>query len=220
MNTVQFKFFAIRRQTTLQQNTYSCSNSLVIMGVPVGELLHPVFICLATKTSTKKSNEDKSNPKKSKQSKEERSKTKKNNKKSSKTQTDSFRASPSRCTLLDNGRQSDTTEDNLRQKRTMLDNREKLEGQIRAFLDDCKRSELVFSTDLLSQERFTVHRLAEEFGLEHVSKGTGEERFIAVAKKPTSPHGKKMLGYALNLAQLRQLGSSVQHQITLMVIQI
>ena len=203
MNTVQFKFFAIRRQTTLQQNTYSCSNSLVIIGVPVRELLHPVFICLATKTSTKKSGEDKSNPKKSKQSKEERSKTKKNNKKSSKTQTDSFRASP-RYTLLDNGGQSDTTEDNLEQKRTMLDNREKLEGQIKAFLDDPKRSELVFSTNLSSQERFTVHRLAEEFGLEHVSKGTGEERFIAVAKKPTSPNGKKMLnflvGYALNLA--------------------
>ena len=174
------------------------------MGVPVRELLHPVFICLATKTSTKKSSEDKSNPKKSKQNKEERSKTKKNNKKSSKTQTDSFRASPSRYTLLDNGGQSDTIEDNLEQKRTMLVNREKLEGQIKAFLDDPKRSELVFSTNLSSQERFTVHRLAEEFGLEHVSKGTGEERFIAVAKKPTSPNGKKMLnflvGYALNLA--------------------
>ena len=86
----------------------------------------------------------------------------------------------------------------------MVDKREKLEGRIKAFLDDPKKSELVFSTDLSSQERFTVHRLAEEFGLEHVSKGTGEERFIAVAKKPMSPNGKNILNFHvshdLNLA--------------------
>ena len=161
-------------------------------------------ICLATKTSTKKSSEDKSNPKKSKQSKEQRNKINKNNKKSSKTQTDFFSASPFPCTVLDNGGQSDTPEDNMEQKRTIVDNRDKLEGQIKAFLDDPKRSELVFSTDLSSQERFTVHRLAEEFGLEHVSKGAGEERFIAVAKKPMSPNGKNILnfhlGYAFNFA--------------------
>ena len=169
-------------------------------GVLVTELSSPVFICLATKTTTKKSSEDKSNPK-SKQNKEQRNKT---NKKSSKTQTGSFSASPFRCNLLDNGRKSDKLEDIMEQKRTMVDKREKLEGQIKAFLDDPKRSELMFSTDLSSQERFTVHRLAEEFGLEHVSKGTGEERYIAVAKKPTSPNGRKMLnfhvGCALNLA--------------------
>ena len=85
-----------------------------------------------------------------------------------------------------------------------MDKREKVERQIKAFLDDPKKSELVFCTDLSSQERFTVHRLAEEFGLEHVSKGGGEERFIAVAKKPTSANGKNILnfhlGYAFNLA--------------------
>ena len=70
------------------------------------------------------------------------------------------------------------------QRCTSEENAIKLEGQIKEFFSDSKRSELVFSTDLTSQERFTVHRLAEEFGLEHVSKGTGAERFIAVTKKP------------------------------------
>jgi hypothetical protein len=117
-----------------------------------------------------------------------------------KTQLDSLKNSNNKpqflFTLLDNEGQTDTT----------VDNTEKLEGQIKAFLYDPARSELVFSTDLTSQERFTVHRLAEEFGLEHVSKGTGEERFIAVAKKPTSDDGKLCFEFHL---------CSVQHQITL-----
>ena len=150
-----------------------------------------MLICLATRIKTKKSNEITSGTKKSKKDKEENTLTNKNNKKKqSKTQTHSLGESRFQCNLLDNGGQSDAVEDNMGQKKTMADNREKLEGQIKTFLNDPERSELTFSTDLTSQERFTVHRLAEEFGLEHVSKGTGEERFIAVAKKETSYFGK------------------------------
>ena len=146
-------------------------------------------LSLARRTITKISKEDKSNTKNTKQNKGKinvsNSQSKKNNeRKSCKTQGESFKSSSSKsrfpCTLLDNEGQKDTNRDNT----------EKLERQIKAFLNDPTRSELVFSTDLTSHERFTVHRLAEEFGLEHASKGTGEERFIAVAKKPTSDYGK------------------------------
>ena len=150
-----------------------------------------MLLCLATRIKTEKSNEIKSGTKKSKKGKEDTTQTNKNNKKKqSRTQTHSLSESRFRCNLLDNGGQSDTAEDSMGQRKTMADNREKLEGQIKTFLNDPKRSELTFSADLTSQERFTVHRLAEEFGLEHVSKGTGEERFIAIAKKETSDFGK------------------------------
>lgn len=68
--------------------------------------------------------------------------------------------------------------------------REKLEEEIKAFLKDPTRTELEFSANLSSEERFMVHCIAEELGLNHISKGTGTDRFIAVTKKTTPPDGK------------------------------
>ena len=150
------------------------------------------FVCvLARRTTTKISKEDKSNKKESKQNKEKKNADasgKKKHEKSSEMEAKSLKHSDNKLRrnypLVDAG-QKDTAEDNS----------EELEGQMKAFLNDPTRSELVFSTQLTSRDRFTVHRLAEEFGLDHSSKGTGEERYIAVAKKPTSAHGKLCFRY-------------------------
>ena len=141
---------------------------------------------LARRITTKVSREDKSDRKDSKQSKERNNantQSKKKHEKSTKMETGSFRYSNSKS-CRDNPLVS------IGQKDTTEDNTEELERQIKALLNDPTRLELVFSTDLSSRDRFTVHRLAEELGLEHSSKGTGEERYIAVAKKPTSDYDK------------------------------
>jgi hypothetical protein len=59
--------------------------------------------------------------------------------------------------------------------------KEQLEEQIKCFLVS-KGRELVFGYDLTTQERFYVHTIAEELGLEHESKGEGEQRHIVVRK--------------------------------------
>lgn len=68
--------------------------------------------------------------------------------------------------------------------------RRKLEEEIQCFLKDDKSLELEFSINLTLEQRFIVHCIAEELGLSHGSKGTGEERFIVVAKT-TSPSDSK-----------------------------
>lgn len=64
--------------------------------------------------------------------------------------------------------------------------RETLEKEIVNFTQDKSKNELSFPKTLNSQQRFDVHSIAEELGLDHESIGEGKERYIVVRKPPKS----------------------------------
>ena len=64
--------------------------------------------------------------------------------------------------------------------------RETLEKEILNFTQDKSKNELSFPKTLNSQQRFDVHSIAEELGLDHESIGEGKERYIVVRKPPKS----------------------------------
>ena len=61
--------------------------------------------------------------------------------------------------------------------------REDLESEIKSFLVKKGKEKLAFPPSLSSQERFYVHSIAEELGVEHESKGEGDQRYIVVRKR-------------------------------------
>lgn len=60
--------------------------------------------------------------------------------------------------------------------------RDTLEKEIVNFTQDKSKNELSFPKALNSQQRFDVHSIAEELGLDHESIGEGKERYIVVRK--------------------------------------
>ncbi|PFX24396.1 DNA-binding protein SMUBP-2 [Stylophora pistillata] len=61
-------------------------------------------------------------------------------------------------------------------------NRENIEKEILAFIQDATKKELTFPKTLNSQQRFDVHSIAEKLSLGHESHGEGKERYIVVRK--------------------------------------
>lgn len=59
----------------------------------------------------------------------------------------------------------------------------RIEQRLHEFLDS-QEEELVFSSDLSSEERKLVHQLAQRYGMRHSSKGQGESRYLVVSKRP------------------------------------
>ena len=64
--------------------------------------------------------------------------------------------------------------------------RETLEKEIVNFTQDKSQNEFSFPKTLNSQQRFDVHSIAEELGLDHESIGEGKGRYIVVRKPPES----------------------------------
>ena len=66
-----------------------------------------------------------------------------------------------------------------------------IEKRLHGFIES-QEEELVFSSELSSDERKLVHVLAQRYGLRHSSKGQGESRYLVVSKRsglqdPNSP---------------------------------
>ena len=66
-----------------------------------------------------------------------------------------------------------------------------IEKRLHDFIES-QEEELVFSSELASEERKLVHVLAQRYGLRHSSKGQGESRYLVVSKRsslqdPNSP---------------------------------
>lgn len=59
---------------------------------------------------------------------------------------------------------------------------EKLRQQLQSFVADATKDEFAFPATLSPKERAIVHSLAEQFGLNHSSEGTGNERHLKVSK--------------------------------------
>lgn len=59
-----------------------------------------------------------------------------------------------------------------------------IEEKIKAFLDNESLQTLEFPATFNSYHRQLVHRIAEEHGLHHESKGQGAERKISLTKVP------------------------------------
>lgn len=55
------------------------------------------------------------------------------------------------------------------------------EARILEFLES-REAQLDFPSSLNAHDRFLVHQLAEEYGLQHISTGDGRERYISVRK--------------------------------------
>ena len=59
----------------------------------------------------------------------------------------------------------------------------RIEKRLHEFLDS-QEEDLVFSSDLTSEERKQVHQLAQRYGMRHSSKGQGESRYLVVSRRP------------------------------------
>ncbi|XP_048581003.1 DNA-binding protein SMUBP-2 isoform X2 [Nematostella vectensis] len=57
-----------------------------------------------------------------------------------------------------------------------------LQERVQTFMTDSKRNVLEFPASFSDQQRFMVHSIAEDFGLEHESRGEGKERYITIRK--------------------------------------
>ncbi|KAI6656335.1 NF-kappa-B-repressing factor [Oopsacas minuta] len=62
-----------------------------------------------------------------------------------------------------------------------------IELRLHEFIES-QEEELVFSSELSSDERKLVHVLAQRYGLRHSSKGQGESRYLVVFKRPDLPN--------------------------------
>ncbi|XP_064423383.1 DNA-binding protein SMUBP-2 [Latimeria chalumnae] len=78
-----------------------------------------------------------------------------------------------------------STQDFLDQAKVKVvseENENKLRAMIMEFLADSKSIKLEFPPSLNSHDRLLVHQMAEELGIQHVSVGEAEDRYIVVSK--------------------------------------